>query len=343
MAGPSIYVMICRMKHISVLKKEILEQFEYLAGKSSGYFVDGTLGFAGHSCAIAQQVESRPVSPSAIRGGKSKAKMIGIDKDQAALEQAKKNVAEAGLTDSFIFIHDDFKNINEILDELKIEQIDGCLLDLGVSSMQLDDKTRGFSFSDPDADLDMRMDQTQELDAKKVVNYYSEKQLEDIIRNYGEEKYAYRIAKNICKNRKHKQLETVGDLLYSIEPAIPIIEQRKSRIHFATRTFQAIRIEVNSELTILEQSIKDLVSRLKPGTRIAIISFHSLEDRIVKNTFRELASDCSCPPTSPICNCTKESEIKIITTKPITPSEEEARSNPRARSAKLRVAEKIVL
>lgn len=328
--------MICEMKHISVLKNEIVDQFEYLSGLETGYFVDGTLGFAGHSSAIAEKIQE-----TRNNNQTNTIKIIGIDKDQAALEQARKNVAEAGLADSFIFVHNDFKNINQILDDLKIKKIDGCLLDLGVSSMQLDDKTRGFSFSDPGADLDMRMDQTQELDAKKVVNYYSEKQLEEIIRNYGEEKYAYRIAKNICKNRKHKQLETVGDLLYSIEPAIPIIEQRKSRIHFATRTFQAIRIEVNSELDILEQSIRDIVSRLNVGARIAIISFHSLEDRIVKNTFRDLASDCSCPPNAPICNCDKQSEIKIITTKPIVPTEDELRSNPRSRSAKLRVAEKI--
>lgn len=319
------------MKHIPVLKKEVLEQFEYLSGLEPGYFVDGTLGFGGHASAIAEKSKAQS----------SNVKIIGIDKDGIALEQAKKIVTDAGLSDSFIFIHNDFKNIAEILEELNVEQVDGCLLDLGVSSMQLDDKARGFSFADPNAALDMRMDQTQELDAKKVVNYYSEKQLEDIIRNYGEEKHAYKIAKNICKNRKHKQLETVGDLLYSIEPAIPVIERRKSRIHFATRTFQAIRVEVNSELDILEQSIRDVVAKLRVGAKIAIISFHSLEDRIVKNTFRDLASDCSCPPGAPICNCTKESEVKITTTKPIIPSEDETRDNPRARSAKLRVAEKI--
>lgn len=334
------------MKHIPVLKNEILDVFSYLSDKSGVIFVDGTIGAGGHSLAIAEKYKIQ----------ETRNKIMGIDKDQDALDLAKKNINKAKLCDNFIFIQDDFKNIKEILkkvsDKLSLfakatrdDQnhilINGALLDLGVSSMQLDQKDRGFSFSDLNAKLDMRMDQSQKLDATLVLNKYPEEKLEKILRQYGEEKFSRGIAKNICLIRKNKHIETVGDLIYILEKSIPLKFQKTSRAHFATKTFQAIRIEVNGELEGLKEVINDFISFLVPGGRIAIITFHSLEDRIVKNAFRELASDCICPENAPICNCNKVSEVKLINKKPIVATDQEIIENPRSRSAKLRVVEKL--
>jgi 16S rRNA (cytosine1402-N4)-methyltransferase len=319
------------MEHIPVLKNEITDQFKYLSKKSGAIFVDGTIGAGNHSIAIASYSQFQI----------KKHKFVAIDKDQSALDIAKINIEKAGLNENFIFIHDDFKNLINVLKEEKIEKIDGALIDLGVSSMQLDQKSRGFSFTEPTEKLDMRMDQTQELSAHEVLNKYPEKRLEYILKNYGEENFARQIATQICEQRKNRSIETVGDLLFAIEKVIPIRVQKTSKIHFATRTFQAIRIEVNQELENLSMALKDFVSILKPGGKLAVIAFHSLEDRIVKNTFRELAATCSCPPNAPVCTCDKKAEIVLINKKPIVATEEEIEINPRSRSAKLRIVEKI--
>lgn len=328
------------MNHIPVLKNEIVECFSYLKNISDGIFVDGTVGAGNHSIALADKLKAEG----------SKLKLIGIDKDKTAIVSAKKNIKAAGLYDSFILVNDDFKNVKEILRSIQPhpaspskgeELIDGAMLDLGVSSMQLDQKDRGFSFADSNARLDMRMDQRGELDAVKILNHYPEEKLEKILREYGEEKFAKNIAKNICLIRKNKHIETVGDLLYILGQSIPVKIRKTGRTHFATKTFQAIRIEVNSELINLEKSIHDFVDIMKPGGRLAIITFHSLEDRIVKNIFRDLANDCSCPPNAPICICNKKPAVKLINKKPIVPTEEEVKNNPRSRSAKLRMVEKL--
>lgn len=319
------------MKHVPVLEKEVLEQFDYLAGKKSGYFVDCTLGAGGHSLAMAKQFKIKNL----------KFKMLGIDKDQTAIGLAKDNIEKNGLYDNFILIQDDFNNIKDILAEQKIDNIDGALIDLGVSSMQLDNVERGFSFMDSEAELDMRMNQGQELNARTIVNHYSEEQLLSLLRDYGEEKFARKIARNICTYRKNRSIQTVGDLLWILEKSIPVKIQKTSKSHFATNTFRALRIEVNNELGDLAQTLKKLVELLNPGSRLAVITFHSTEDRIVKNTFRELSTDCICPPESPVCICDHEAEVRLVAKKPIIPSDFEIADNPRSRSAKLRVVEKI--
>jgi len=313
------------MKHVSVLKSEFLEQFSYLKGKA-GIFVDGTLGLAGHSLALQKS--------------SGKLKIIGIDTDQEALNLAKKELSTSKYSKNFILIHNNFKKITAILQELEIEKIDGGLLDLGVSSMQLDQKDRGFSFQDSTQLLDMRMDQTRDLTAAKILNFYKESQLSQVIFNYGEEKFARIIAKNIIEFRKKTPIATVYHLIKILDLSIPKSVQMRSKTHFATKTFQALRIEVNGELDGLDQAIRDFVSVLKPGAKLAVISFHSLEDRIVKKTFNFLAHPCQCPSEMP-CICGLVSEIKILTKKPIIPSVEETTNNPRSRSAKLRVLEKI--
>lgn len=322
------------MMHIPVLKNEILDHFSYLENNSDGFFVDGTLGNAGHSISLIKGITKKSNDKASI-------KIIGIDKDQSALSLATDSIKKAKMYEDFILIHDDFKNIFNILNKVNIKEIDGALLDLGVSSMQLDQKDRGFSFLNTDAKLDMRMDQSQELDAIAIINHYPELRLLQILRDYGEEKFAKQIAHNICRTRKNKHINTVGDLIYILENSIPIKIQKTSRTHFATKTFQAIRIEVNKELIGLNQAIIDFVEALKPGSRLAVITFHSLEDRIVKNTFRYLSSYCVCPPNAPICNCDKTESIKLINKKPIIASEEEIAQNPRSRSAKLRIVEKL--
>lgn len=315
------------MKHISVLKTEVVKTFSRL---DDGYFVDATLGAAGHSIAILNQHKRD-----------KRIKILGIDKDQSALELAEENIKAAGFSGRLVFVKDDFKNIEGILAQNNIEKITGGVIDLGVSSMQLDNKERGFSFSNPEAPLDMRMDQAQAKSARDIVNNYSEEELRDIIFEYGEEQFAKSIAKNICGARKNQPIETVGDLLSVLERSIPERIRTRGGKHFGTKTFQALRIEVNKELSGLENVIAILIDKLALGGRLAIISFHSLEDRIVKNTFRELSKECICPPLAPVCACGSKPQIKILTKKPIVPIEDEVSRNPRSRSAKLRIVEKI--
>ena len=307
-------------KHESVLLQECIEGLQI---NENGTFVDGTLGGAGHSMEIVKRL---------TRNGL----LIGIDQDQQALENAK--IKLQPYEKHVQLVHNNFKNIHEVLEELEVNEIDGMLLDLGVSSHQLDTVERGFSYMQ-DTELDMRMDTSAELTAKIVVNQYSEEELHRIIKEYGEENWAKRIANFIVEQRKEKEITRSEELVNIIKHAIPK-KARDKGPHPAKRTFQAIRIEVNNELGIIEDTIKSVLPYLKTKGRLAIITFHSLEDRIVKNTYKELAQSCICPKEFPICTCDKRSEIKIITRKPITPTEEELEHNPRSRSAKLRIMEK---
>ncbi|NLV89184.1 MAG: 16S rRNA (cytosine(1402)-N(4))-methyltransferase RsmH [Tissierellia bacterium] len=307
-------------KHVPVLLKECIEGLKI---KPNGIYVDGTLGGGGHSKEIVKRLE----------GGK----LIGIDQDLNALKKARQVLKE--YEDKVIFVHNNYRNLDLILDEIGIDKVDGILLDLGVSSHQLDEESRGFSHN-KDAPLDMRMDETKDFSAWDVVNKYTEKDLERIIWDYGEERWAKRIAKFIVEERKKKPIDTTLELVSVIKKAIPK-NARKDGHHPAKKTFQGIRIEVNRELEVLKESIPKMVEVLNPGGRLVIITFHSLEDRIVKESFKELNKDCVCPPQLPQCICDKVKEIEIITRKPIIPSEEEVNSNPRSRSAKLRIGEKL--
>lgn len=307
-------------KHVSVLLNEVIEGLDI---KENGTYVDGTLGGAGHSTEIIKKLTS--------------GMLIGIDQDQEALKYSKKKLLE--YSSNFLLVNSNFFNIKQILEDLEIEEIDGILFDLGVSSYQLDMPERGFSYNN-DAKLDMRMDTNQSLTAYEIVNEYSLEELNKIIKEYGEENWAKRIAEFIVEERKIKKIETTFELVEVIKKAIPK-GARKDGPHPAKRTFQAIRIEVNNELKIIKNTIKDSVDKLKKGGRIVIITFHSLEDRIVKETFKELSIDCICPQEFPVCICNHEAKIKIITKKPITAGIKELEFNPRSRSAKLRIAEKI--
>lgn len=307
-------------EHISVLLDEVIDGLNI---KEDGIYVDGTLGGAGHSSEIVKR----------LRTGK----LIGIDQDQDALNKAQSVLSK--YQDQVILKHNNYENIDRVLDELNIEKVDGILLDLGVSSFQLDEKSRGFSHNN-DAPLDMRMDKSGDRSAYDIVNRYTQKQLEDVIFKYGEERWAKRIAEFIVKERAKKPIETTLELVSVIKKAIPK-KVRMEGIHPAKRTFQGIRIEVNRELEVLENSINKMVDSLNPKGRLVIITFHSLEDRIVKRAFRELFKDCICPSEAPVCNCDKQREIEIITRKPIYPSKEEIERNSRSRSAKLRIAEKL--
>lgn len=306
--------------HKSVLLNETIEGLNIRKGK---IYLDGTLGGAGHSYEILKKLHGTGL-------------LIGIDQDQEALKAARERLSEFKNVEYFNLNYIDFE---KALDELGIEKIDGVLLDIGVSSYQFDNPERGFSYRF-DAPLDMRMDKSLEISAKDIVNTYSEDEITEIIREYGEEKWASRISKFIVQERKNKKIDTTFELVEIIKNAIPA-GARRNGPHPAKRTFQALRIEVNKELDVLKNSIDKFVHRLNPGGRIAIITFHSLEDRIVKNSFKYLEKDCICPPTSPICTCNKKREIKIITRKPITASEEELKENNRSHSAKLRIAEKL--
>ncbi|MDU5099311.1 MAG: 16S rRNA (cytosine(1402)-N(4))-methyltransferase RsmH [Peptoniphilus grossensis] len=306
--------------HKSVLLNETIEGLNVREGK---IYLDGTLGGAGHSYEILKKLHGTGL-------------LIGIDQDQEALKAARERLSEFKNVEYFNLNYIDFE---KALDELGIEKIDGVLLDIGVSSYQFDNPERGFSYRF-DAPLDMRMDKSLEISAKDIVNTYSEDEITEIIREYGEEKWASRISKFIVQERKNKKIDTTFELVEIIKNAIPA-GARRNGPHPAKRTFQALRIEVNKELDVLKNSIDKFVHRLNPGGRIAIITFHSLEDRIVKNSFKYLEKDCICPPTSPICTCNKKREIKIITRKPITASEEELKENNRSHSAKLRIAEKL--
>ncbi|MEA1975923.1 MAG: 16S rRNA (cytosine(1402)-N(4))-methyltransferase RsmH [Bacillota bacterium] len=307
-------------KHESVLLKECIDN---LMIKSDGIYVDGTLGGAGHSKHILSKIDS--------------GMLIGIDQDIDALKVADDVLKK--INSNYKLIHNNFSNIINVLDELEIDKIDGVLLDLGVSSYQIDNPERGFSYM-KNGDLDMRMNQNETITAKNVVNEYSYDKLIDIFFKYGEEKFSKRIASSIVAYREEKEISTTFELVEIIKNSIPKKELYNNS-HPAKRIFQAIRIEVNNELGIIEKTIYDIVKRMNKGGRIVIITFHSLEDRIVKHVFKDLYIDCICPPGMPICTCGKTREVKIITKKPIYPSDEELESNTRSRSAKLRVAEKI--
>ena len=308
--------------HIPVLYREIME---IMAPKEGEVFVDCTLGGGGHSRGFLERL-----GPAG--------RLIGIDQDEEALAAAKKNLACFG--DQVTYVHSNYENLAEILHEYAPEGVDGILFDIGVSSHQLDDPARGFSYMQ-DAPLDMRMDQTRDFSAWDVVNTYSESELARIIREYCEENWAKRIAQFIVERRKIKPLETTGELVEAIKAAIPK-KARQEGSHPAKRTFQAIRIEVNGELDVLEKTIEQAKDGLRLGGRLGIISFHSLEDRIVKEKFKYLAASCICPPEMPICCCNKVSEVKILTKKPVTAQEDELAANSRAKSAKFRAVEKIV-
>ncbi len=306
--------------HISVLLNEVLEGLNI---KPDGIYVDGTLGGAGHSFEIAKRLDA---------GGR----LIGIDRDDNAIAAATKRLEP--YKDRVTIVRDNYLNTLDILDTLGIKAIDGMLLDLGVSSHQFDEGERGFSYRE-DAPLDMRMDRRDELTAFEVVNGYSEQELFRIIRDYGEDSFAKNIAKHIVRARSEKPIETTFELADVIKAAIPA-RVREGKGHPAKKTFQAIRIEVNSELDILKDSINGLIDVLKPGGRLCIISFHSLEDKIVKNAFRTAEDPCICPKDFPVCVCGRKSKGKVITRKAVTAGVEELEMNNRAHSAKLRVFEK---
>ncbi len=307
--------------HRSVLLDECIEG---LAIKPCGIYVDGTAGGGGHSFHIASKLGE---------GGR----LIAIDQDENAIAAAGKRLAPFG--DKVTLVRSNFSRVSEVLSELGIEKIDGILMDLGVSSYQLDTPERGFSYN-ADAPLDMRMDNRNPLDASVVVNTYSEERLREIIYGYGEEKFGGKIASEIVKARSIKPIESTGELVDIIKRAMPSAAKQGGH-HPAKRTFQAIRIEVNSELDVIKPAIDGAVKRLNEGGRIAIITFHSLEDRLVKQAYASLAEGCTCPRSFPVCVCGNKPKVKIITKKPILPSEKELEENPRSRSAKLRVAEKI--
>ena len=305
--------------HYSVLLKESVDALEV---SENGIYVDGTMGGGGHSYEILS------------RGG---GHLIGIDRDTDAIEASKKRLSS--FEGRFTAVNNNFCNIREILDELGIAQIDGAVLDLGVSSYQLDNAERGFSYIH-DAPLDMRMDRSKGINAYDVINNYTEDELTRIFYEYGEEKWSKRIAQFIAQRRSSAKIQTTGELADIVKAAIP----KKARLdggHPAKRIFQAVRIEVNGELKILENAVRDFISVIKPGGVLSVITFHSLEDRIVKKTFARLAQGCTCPKSFPVCVCGNKPEIEVITRKPILPSEEELNENSRSKSAKLRIAKKL--
>ena len=306
--------------HVSVLLQECLDGLNI---KPDGIYVDGTLGGAGHSSRIAQQLTT--------------GRLIGIDRDPVALQAAGQRLES--YKDRVTLVHSNFCDMAQVLQDLNIPGVDGILLDLGVSSPQLDDGQRGFSYM-ADAPLDMRMNSGDSLSAHTVVNTWSQEELKRILYNYGEERYAPQIAAAICRRRAEKPIETTLELVDIIRSAMPPAALREKQ-HPAKRSFQAIRIAVNDELGAVEKIMEDAVSLLNPGGRLAIITFHSLEDRIVKTGMNEAAKGCTCPPNFPVCVCGKKPKVKIISRKPITASEEELQANPRSRSAKLRVCEKL--
>ena len=306
--------------HISVLLNECIDNLNITP---DGIYVDGTMGGGGHSLEIAKRLTT--------------GRLICIDQDPNAHEAAGKRLAE--YKDRITFVRDNFGNIANILDSLGIEKIDGMLLDIGVSSHQLDEAERGFSYQQ-DAPLDMRMNPDRPFSAYDVVNGYDEDELDRVIFTYGEERWARRIAQFIVKERQAMPIETTGELVDIIKKAVPK-GARKDGPHPAKRTFQAIRIEVNGELEVLQRAIDDVAARLAVGGRLCIITFHSLEDRIVKEAFRKQENPCICPPQFPVCVCGKKPLGRVITRKPILPSKEELEENPRSRSAKLRVLEGV--
>lgn len=307
-------------KHISVLYNETIDALKV---KEGGIYVDGTLGGGGHSLGILQSAHN--------------VRLIGVDQDAEAIEAAKKRLS--AYEGSVTYVNRNFKDVKSILNELNIDKIDGAVLDLGVSSYQLDNAERGFSYMH-NSRLDMRMNRNDTKSAYEVVNEYSKEELTKIFYDYGEEKWSARIAQFIVDKRAISPIETTAELVDIIKAAIP----KKARVegsHPAKRVFQAIRIEVNNELEILNSTVSDIVEALAPGGRLAVITFHSLEDRIIKTAYSNLAAGCVCPKSFPVCVCNRQPVVKIVTKKPVLPSATEAQENSRAKSAKLRVLEKI--
>ena len=305
-------------EHIPVLLNECIEGLKI---KEKGIYVDGTLGGAGHSFRIATKLNNTGT-------------LIGIDRDAEAIQKAKETLKEFN---NIIYVQDNHDNIKEILSKLNIEKVDGILLDLGVSSYQIDEETRGFSYT-KNSPLDMRMDKNQKLTAEYVVNEYTEEELANIIYKYGEEKFSRQIARRICEYRKEKRIQTTSELVEIIEKSVP---RSSTGGHPAKRTFQAIRIEVNNEIKPLYNTVKNAIDVLKPQGRLCIITFHSLEDRAVKEAYQDSVGKCTCPPDLPYCVCGNKPEGKIITKKPILPTEKEMEINSRSKSAKLRIFEKF--
>ncbi len=307
-------------KHYSVLLEETIDNLDI---KKNGIYVDGTLGGAGHATQVCKRLGE---------GGR----FIGIDQDEDAIRASSQRLSEFG--DKVTIVRSNYCNMKQVLKELGVDKVDGIVLDLGVSSYQLDTAERGFTYRE-DAPLDMRMDNRNEMTARDIVNEYSEHDLYRIIRDYGEDKFAKNIAKHIVRMREEKPIETTFELIEAIKAAIPM-KIRMNTGHPAKKTFQAIRIELNKELDVLKNTLRDMVESLNPGGRICIITFHSLEDRIVKTMFKEFENPCTCPPQFPVCVCGNKSLGKVITRKPILPSEEELEVNSRSKSAKLRVFER---
>lgn len=310
-----------KFEHTSVLLEEVLDN---LAIRPDGIYVDGTLGGGGHSYHILERL---------TEGGR----LIGIDQDTDAIAAAGERLAQFG--DAVTIVHDNYENIAGVLSDLSIRKVNGILLDLGVSSYQLDNPERGFTYRTDDAPLDMRMDQSSSLTAKEIVNTYSAEELTRILREYGEEKCAARIAANIVKRRAISPLETTGDLSEIVRASIPA-KMREKGGNPDKRTFQAIRIACNRELDVLRDSLDTMIDLLAPGGRLCVITFHSLEDRIVKNAFRRAEKPCTCPPEFPVCVCGKKSKGTVVTRKAIAPSAHELEVNRRSASAKLRVFER---
>lgn len=306
-------------RHISVLLEETIEG---LAVKPEGTYVDGTLGGAGHASHVVSKLTT--------------GRFVGIDQDEDAIRAATERLAS--YADKVTIVRSNYENMTDVLKTLGISQVDGILLDLGVSSYQLDTPERGFSYME-DAPLDMRMDNRMERTAADIVNEYSEQELFHIIRDYGEDSFAKNIAKHIVAARQDKPITTTGELVEIIKGAIPM-RVRMAGGHPAKKTFQAIRIELNRELKVLEDSLDGMIRMLAPGGRLCVITFHSLEDRIVKNCFRKNEDPCDCPKSFPVCVCGKKSMGRNVTRKPIAPSEQEMEENSRARSAKLRIFER---
>ena len=306
--------------HVPVLLNECLDA---LALRPDGVYVDGTLGRAGHSLEIAKRLTT--------------GRLIGIDRDETAITAAKERLAD--YLDRVTLVHSNFDRVGEILDELGLDGADGMLFDLGVSSPQLDEAERGFSYMQ-DAPLDMRMDRSASLTARDVVNGWSYEELRRILYEYGEERYAPVIAKHICRAREQAPIERTGELVEIIKSAMPDKALREKQ-HPAKRSFQAIRIAVNDELSAVSLMMRAAIDHLKPGGRLAVITFHSLEDRIVKNAMAQAAKGCTCPPNFPVCVCGKTPQVQLLTRKPIVATVEEVEQNPRARSATLRVCENL--
>ncbi|MDO5549831.1 MAG: 16S rRNA (cytosine(1402)-N(4))-methyltransferase RsmH [Lachnospiraceae bacterium] len=307
-------------EHTSVLLHETIDSLHV---KPDGIYVDGTLGGGGHAFELCSRLNEN-------------GRLIGIDQDAAAIAAASKRLEKFG--DRVTIVRSNYVETPQVLADLGIEKVDGIYLDLGVSSYQLDTPERGFTYRE-DAPLDMRMDQRKTMTAADIVNGYSEMELYRIIRDYGEDKFAKNIAKHIVRMRQEKPIETTGELITAIKAAIPA-KVRATGGHPAKQTFQAIRIELNGELDVLTSSIDRMIEHLNPGGRLAIITFHSLEDRIVKNKFRENENPCICPPNFPVCMCGKKSRGRVITRKPIIPTKEEEEANKRSKSSKLRVFER---